>query len=400
MKAVILLIAIIAIAYGSLHRAVKRVDVVEREYIVVFNQNTTQEIRNAHITEIKAQFAATESIKSHYAIEPSFWGYSGVFDKHTLHRIMKHPAVQFVEENQKVNLDQTFCNEEVSTQIWHLERISEVENVYDNDFFYPSDSGLNIYSYIVDTGILITHVDFGPAPGRATWGVNYIDSTNTDCNGHGTHVASSVAGTTYGSAKSSLLVAVKVLNCAGSGTYDAVISGINWAALNSRQNNRKSTMNLSLGGGYSLAVNQAIIASATDVAAGGGLFVAVAAGNNNADACTVSPSSACGEGTDPGSNTPYVWSVGAIDRNDLRATFSNFGQRCNNIWAPGVSVTGAWIGSNTATTTISGTSMASPQVAGVAGWYWSQNYGFSVSEVRSGLFNLFQQQPNQFHQLW
>jgi len=200
---------------------------------------------------------------------------------------------------------------------------------------------------------LTTHTEFA---GRAVWGANYAgDGKNSDCNGHGTHVAGTVGGTLYGIAKQVSIIAVKVLGCTGSGTNAGVISGIQYAA-----NNRKgkpSVANMSLGGGFSQALNDAIKAAVK-----AGVVFAVAAGNNNLDACNYSPAS---EPSAITTGSTDVEDKGTSSQIDVRSSFSNFG-KCVKVLAPGSLIKSAWYTSNTATNTISGTSMASPHVAGVA----------------------------------
>lgn len=233
---------------------------------------------------------------------------------------------------------------------WGLGRISH-KNKGSTSYVYDTTGGQGTRVYVVDTGINTAHTQFG---GRAVWGTNYISgSANTDENGHGTHCAGTVGGSTYGVAKKATLVAVKVLGADGSGSNSGVISGIQWVATNAKSLGltKKSVLSMSLGGGYSAATNNAVqsVISA-------GVTVVVAAGNENQNAANVSPASA-----------PNAITVGATDRNDARASFSNFGSSVD-IFAPGVSVLSSWIGSNSATNTISGTSMACPHVAGLAAY--------------------------------
>jgi len=199
---------------------------------------------------------------------------------------------------------------------------------------------------VIDTGIATAHADFG---GRAQNVYDAFGGNGQDCNGHGTHVAGTVGGATYGIAKASSLRGVRVLDCSGSGSTSGIIAGIDWVRAN---HIKPAVANMSLGGGYSSALN-----AATDNLSGAGVFVAVAAGNENQNACNVSPASAA---------APTV--VAASDKTDTRATFSNFGS-CVEVYAPGVNVTSTWLSGGT--NTISGTSMASPHVAGVAALYKS-----------------------------
>ncbi len=229
-----------------------------------------------------------------------------------------------------------------SPATWGLDRINQKALPLDNSYSYektPSD----VTAFVIDTGILASHNEIS---GRVLTGWSAITAGGTtDCNGHGTHVAATIGGTTYGVAKGISLVPVRVLNCAGSGFTSDVIAGINWAVANKPAG--PSVISMSLGGGASQlldnAVNAAIAANIT---------VVVAAGNSNANACNYSPA-----------RVPNAITVGATDIRDALATFSNTG-RCVDISAPGVNITSAWIGSNSATSTISGTSMATPHVTG------------------------------------
>lgn len=256
---------------------------------------------------------------------------------------------------------------------WGLGRISHRARGT-TSYIYDTTAGSGVTVYVVDTGVYTGHSQFG---GRATFGANFISGSavrippptfslptptsslpilkqqsytpqNTDENGHGTHCAGTIAGSTYGVAKAAKIVGVKVLNAQGSGTNSGVISGIQWVTNNAPA---RSVLSMSLGGGYSSAVNSAVRASYN-----AGITVVVAAGNDNADASNYSPAS---EST--------AITVGAISSTDARASFSNYGSFID-VFAPGVSVLSSWIGSTTATNTISGTSMATPHVAGLAAY--------------------------------
>jgi subtilisin family serine protease len=191
------------------------------------------------------------------------------------------------------------------------------------------------------------------------------DSTASDCNGHGTHVAGTVGGSTYGVAKGVSLVAVRVLNCSGSGTTSGVIAGINWVTSN--HTTGKAVANMSLGGGVSSALDTAVRNSIAD-----GIVYAVAAGNSSANACNSSPS-----------RVSEAITVGATTSTDARASYSNIGS-CLDLFAPGSSITSAWYSSNTATNTISGTSMATPHVTGVAALYL-QGHSGTPQQVRDAI---------------
>ncbi|MGE3526695.1 MAG: S8 family serine peptidase, partial [Gemmatimonadales bacterium] len=229
-----------------------------------------------------------------------------------------------------------------------------------------SNNGSGVHFYGIDTGILYSHVDFG---GRASPGFDAITSGGgaVDCNGHGTHTATTAAGTTYGVAKGMTVVGVRVLNCAGSGTFAQVIAGIDWVTANAI---KPAVANMSLGGSFDAATNTAVQNSIAS-----GVVYAVSAGNSSTNACTQSPAA-----------VPEALTVGATDINDNRASFSNFGT-CLDLFGPGVNITAGWIGSNTATATISGTSMSSPHVAGVAGLYLAANPTATPAQVAAALVN-------------
>jgi len=266
------------------------------------------------------------------------------------------PNVQYVEQVQEYSISTT-----QSPATWGLDRIDQRTLPLNNSYSY-TNTGAGVRAYIIDTGIRITHNEFG---GRATWGAKFAGGPPDDCNGHGTHVAGTVGGSTYGVAKGVSLVAVKVLNCAGSGTTTGVVSGIDWVKANAV---KPAVANMSLGGGISSAIDNAVNSAVTS-----GVTFAVAAGNSNANACNYSPARAGAAIT-----------VGATTSTDARASYSNFGT-CLDIFAPGSSITSAWKSSNTATNTISGTSMASPHVAGVAALYLQGNPGASPATVVGAL---------------
>ncbi|KAI8844894.1 peptidase S8/S53 domain-containing protein, partial [Chytridium lagenaria] len=218
--------------------------------------------------------------------------------------------------------------------------------------------------YVIDSGVEVSHPDFG---GRARIGASFSDDNNDiDANGHGTHVAGTVGSNTYGVAKRANIIAVKVLGGSGSGSNSDVIAGVNWVAETARNSGRKSVANMSLGGGASPALDRAV----ANAVASGVTFV-VAAGNNGRDACSNSPARA-----------PTAFTVAASDINDRAASFSDDG-KCVDIVAPGVNILSTWIGRTTRS--ISGTSMASPHVAGVAAVVLSANLASTPAQVASFL---------------
>jgi subtilisin family serine protease len=277
------------------------------------------------------------------------------------------PGVASVERDAPMQLSTTQTG-----PTWGLDRIDQRALPLSNSYSYTAN-GAGVSAYIIDTGIAFGHSDFG---GRAVSGYDAVDGgTADDCNGHGTHVSGTVGGSTYGVAKGVRLVAVRVLNCAGSGTASGVIAGIDWVTANHAAG-APAVANMSLGGTASSALDQAVQRSIND-----GVTYAVAAGNGNSsgvpqDACTVSPARVAGALT-----------TGATDRTDAPASFSNYGS-CVDLFAPGVGITSTWYTSSTATNTISGTSMATPHVAGVAALYLQTHTSASPATVAGAILAL------------
>ncbi|MGK5522044.1 S8 family serine peptidase [Micromonospora sp. URMC 107] len=291
-------------------------------------------------------------------------GYSMEANAGQVKRLSLDSRVAYVEPVMRASATGT----QTSPPSWGLDRIDQVSPKLDGSYTYPSTSAAGVTAYVLDTGINIAHQDFG---GRASYGFNaMLDRTSTedasDCNGHGTHVAGTVGGTRYGVAKDVKLVAVRVLDCEGFGTTEELLSGINWLTANAV---KPAVANMSLGfGGNVQAVDDAVNASIAS-----GITYAVASGNSMQDACEVSPAS-----------VPAAITVGATDKIDARAWFSNYGS-CVDTFAPGVSITSATIGSTTGTETLNGTSMASPHVAGAAALKLAANPTWSPSQVRNSI---------------
>lgn len=285
-------------------------------------------------------------------------GYSVEMNEKEAKQLSLDPRVKFIEEDAEV-----YANTTQTGATWGLDRIDQRDRPLDGNYNYtPTGSGVN--AYIIDTGIRRTHSQFG---GRAFAGYDAIgDGQNSnDCNGHGTHVAGTVGASTYGVAKNVRLYAVRVLGCNGSGSNSGVIAGMDWVANN---HVKPAVANMSLGGGASTATDNAV-----QNAVNAGVTMVVAAGNENQNACNVSPSRAANAVT-----------VGSTTSSDARSSFSNYGT-CVDIFAPGSSITSAWYTSDSATNTISGTSMASPHVAGVVALYLEGNPNASPSAVREAL---------------
>lgn len=296
-----------------------------------------------------------------YVYGSAIHGFAARVSAAALSALRANPNIESVELDGPVQALDT-----QSSATWGLDRIDQRGLPLSTTYVY-NETGAGVTAYIIDTGIRVSHAEFG---GRAVHGRDTVDSDNIadDCHGHGTHVAGTVGGATSGVAKGVSLVAVRVLNCQGSGTWAGVIAGIDWVTGNHTGTN-PAVANMSLGGGASDAVDAAVTNSIAD-----GVSYAVAAGNDNANACNSSPA-----------RTPNAMTIGATGSNDARASFSNFGS-CVDWFAPGVSITSAWITTDTATNTISGTSMASPHAAGVAALYLGANPGATAATVRDALF--------------
>ena len=321
------------------------------EYNVVFDKDQLERLasgKGQSVSEAAQDVARNLGIKHKVSVQ-EVWGNAlqGMAiraNEAQAIALSKNPNVAFVEENGQITADYTQTGAP-----WGLDRIDQRNLPLDTMYNYAT-SASNVTAYVIDTGILTSHVDFGS---RAEVGYDALGGSGQDCNGHGTHVAGTVGGNTYGVAKGVRLKAVRVLDCTGSGTTTSVISGINWVTANKTL---PAVANMSLGGGYSSALNTAV---ANSIAAG--ITYAVAAGNSNTDACSGSPAS-----------TATAITVGATTSADARASYSNYGA-CLDLFAPGSSIKSDWNSSTTATNTISGTSMATPHVAGAVALYLSAN---------------------------
>jgi aqualysin 1 len=278
----------------------------------------------------------------HHTYSSAIKGFAASIPDAALAGIRNNPNVQSVEQDQTVSLNQVSSPQNQVT--WGLDRIDQADRPLDTQYNF-TQTGAGVYAFIIDTGIRADHMEFA---GRVRTGFNSVPDANgtNDCNGHGTHVAGTVGGSTWGVAKGVSITPVRVLDCAGSGAWSGVIAGIDFVA-NSPL--RPAVANMSLGGGVSATVDAAVAGAVAK-----GVTMVVAAGNNGADACNYSPA-----------REPSAITVGATTSIDYRASYSNFGP-CVDIFAPGHIITSAWNTSSTASNSISGTSMATPHVVGVA----------------------------------
>jgi len=341
---------------------------VEGEYIVQFKGDIANLASAVQTLKTVLLNDPNTVVKSVYEIGSSFRGLHLKTTPQMIEELRSHSAVAHVEEDQVVSISNA-CHSQ-SGSIWNLDRINKKEiSQVDGTYKWDQDAS-EIDVYIVDTGIQTSHTEFG---GRAIWGANYADSTNADCNGHGTHVAGTVGGETVGVAKKVTLIAVKVLACSGSGTVSGVISGVQYTADSAQRRGRRGVANMSLGGGYSAALNDAVAGAVK-----AGVAFAVAAGNENQDACNVSPASESSAIT-----VGATFYSGNLAK-DTRATFSNHGT-CVDVFAPGQNIKSAWIGSDNAYNTISGTSMASPHAAGLAALILASNPNYTTDQIKGAL---------------
>jgi subtilisin family serine protease len=368
---VLLLLALVYLstALVPLHRAETIDQRIDGEYIGFFSASASKQTLFNYMSQALSSNISNFETFEIYDVRGAFFTLT---DLQLEDHLKRDDVFDFISENRIVTINQACARQ--TGAIWNLERVSEINIDLSNrrGYQYSSSAGYGVTSYIIDTGILITHNEFA---GRASWGTNAVgDGRNTDCQGHGTHVAGTVGGRLYGVAKSVELVAVKVLNCQGSGTTQSVVRGIQWVTSNAR---RPANANMSLGGG-----NDPSIRSAVEASIRSGIPYAVAAGNDNSNACNYSPANV---GTAISTGATALTGTGS-NAYDTRSTFSNWGT-CVHMFAPGTSITSAWIGSNSATNTISGTSMASPHIAGALSLLQAVNPNASPAQLKSDIIS-------------
>ncbi|HKG47127.1 MAG TPA: S8 family peptidase [Pyrinomonadaceae bacterium] len=332
---------------------------IENSYIVVLDDSVVGEKGRFSIAPyVASELAATHRGNLKHVYQNAINGFAVQMSPEDAERLSLDFRVQYVEEDGVVTADATQSNPP-----WGLDRIDQRARPLSASYTF-NWTGSGVRAYVIDTGIRTTHTQFG---GRASNVFDAFGGSGADCNGHGTHVAGTIGGSTYGVAKSAMLRGVRVLDCNGSGSNSGVIAGVDWVRTN-RIN--PAVANMSLGGGVSSALDTAV-----NNLANSGVPIAVAAGNSNADACGSSPARAANAIT-----------VGSTTTTDARSSFSNFGT-CLDIFAPGSGILSSYFSSDTATATLSGTSMASPHVAGVAALYKQFNPGASAATTRNAIVN-------------
>ncbi|MEV4937984.1 S8 family peptidase [Streptomyces zaomyceticus] len=323
-------------------------------YIVTLDESAQAE--TAEGRAVAARFGA--KIKRTYT--SALNGYAVELSEAQAKKLAADPAVSSVVQNRVFTIDGT----QPSPPSWGLDRIDQKALPLNQSYTYPDTAGQGVTAYIIDTGVRISHGDFG---GRAFNGYDAIDNDNVaqDGHGHGTHVAGTVAGTSYGVAKKAKIVGVRVLNNQGSGTTAQVVAGIDWVTQNAV---KPAVANMSLGGGVDTALDTAVRNSIAS-----GVTYAVAAGNDNSNASNYSPA-----------RVAEAITVGSTTNTDARSSFSNYGSVLD-IFAPGSNITSSWNTSDSATNTISGTSMATPHVAGAAAVYLAGNPTATPAQVSTAL---------------
>jgi len=327
---------------------------IDGSYIVVMKQSVGDP--DGSVSEMSWRYGVQADFRYRHALQ----GFAGKFSPAAIEALRQDPRVAYIEQDAEVHIN----SEQTNPPSWGLDRIDQASRPLNHSYTYQ-ETGSGVDVYIIDTGIRRGHSDFG---GRAVIGFDAVRSGGTaaDGNGHGTHVAGTVGGAKYGVAKGVRLIAVRVLDNEGGGTTSQVIAGLDWVT--GHHTTRRAVANISFGGAASAAMDDAVRRAISDR-----VTFAIAAGNSTEDASTASPA-----------RVSQAITVGATSRSDVFASFSNFGSRVD-ILAPGVDIPSDWNTSNTATMTLSGTSMAAPHVAGVAALYLAAHPAATPDQVANGL---------------
>jgi subtilisin family serine protease len=347
-----------AAGQGSQEKFLKAEHAIPGNYIVVLNEQAG----NPH--EEALSLASTYGGSARHVYARALKGFSVTLPEAAAIALSRDPRVSYVEEDSEVSLAATHNN-----ATWGIDRVDQRDLPLNGDYNY-NFTGTGVTAYIIDTGIRATHSEFGGrvAVSSGFTAINDGQGTN-DCNGHGTHVAGTVGGATFGVAKNVTLVPIRVLGCSGTGATSGVIAAIEYVT-SVHQAGAPAVANVSLSTGASSSFDRAVNNAIDD-----GVVFTIAAGNTSTDACALSPA-----------RVTNALTVGATTTADARASFSNFGS-CVDLFAPGSSIVSAGITSDTATATISGTSMASPHVAGVAALLLESNPGASVATVNAAILS-------------
>jgi serine protease len=356
----VIIVALVSVTMAGVASA-QEVQTPERaipnQYIVVLKD---EQVARTQVRAIADTLALPQGGRVLHHFERALRGFTVNISATGAAALARNPRVRYVEQDSEM-----FASVTQTGATWGLDRIDQRDLPVNGAYTYNATAS-TVHAYIIDTGIRATHTEFG---GRVLTGFTAINDGNgtNDCNGHGTHVAGTVGGATYGVAKEVTLHPVRVLDCNGSGSTSGVIAGVDWVTAN---HVKPAVANMSLGGGASTALDDAVRNS---IAAG--VTYAIAAGNSNANACNGSPA-----------RVSQALTVGSSTNTDARSSFSNFGT-CVDLFAPGSNITSAWMTNDTATNTISGTSMATPHVTGAAALYLATDPLAAPSTVHTAIVN-------------